>query len=106
VEKVLGGKVDVVLSDMAAPSTGHKQTDHLRIIALCEAALEFSKDILNQGGTFCAKVLQGGTESQLLNEMRKHFKTVRHAKPKSSRSDSSEMYVVALGFRGKNNGQD
>lgn len=101
IEEILGGKVDVVLSDMAAPAMGHKQTDHIRIMALCEAALEFAYDILVPGGAFCAKVLQGGTENQLLNEMKKHFETVRHAKPKASRADSSEMYVLAMGFNGR-----
>jgi 23S rRNA (uridine2552-2'-O)-methyltransferase len=96
---VLGGKVDVVLSDMAAASTGHKQTDHIRIMSLCEAALDFSISILNPGGSFCAKVLQGGTENELLNSMKKNFTTVRHAKPQASRSDSSEMYVLATGFK-------
>ncbi|TNE38006.1 MAG: RlmE family RNA methyltransferase [Alphaproteobacteria bacterium] len=100
IETLLGGKVDVVLSDMAAPSTGHKQTDHLRIMALCEAALDFAYEVLEPGGTFCAKVLQGGTEHELLNAMKQRFATVRHAKPKASRSDSSEMYVLATGFKG------
>lgn len=103
VEKILerlDGKVDVVLSDMAASSSGHRQTDHLKIMALCEAALEFACEILNEGGSFCAKVLQGGTETELLKEMRKHFKTVRHVKPEASRKESSEMYVLATGFKG------
>ncbi len=92
--------VDVVLSDMAAPATGHKQTDHLRIMALCEAALEFAREILSPNGVFIAKVLSGGTEHTLLADMKRDFKTVRHIKPKASRSDSAEMYVVASGFRG------
>lgn len=96
----VGGPVDVVLSDMAAASTGHKNTDHMRIMALCEAALEFAYGVLTPGGAFCAKVLQGGTEHQLLAEMKQHFKTVRHAKPSASRADSSEMYVLATGFKG------
>jgi 23S rRNA (uridine2552-2'-O)-methyltransferase len=103
VEKILerlGGKVNVVLSDMAASASGHKQTDHIKIMALCEAALEFSCDILVEGGSFCAKVLHGGTEGLLLKEMRKHFDVVRHVKPEASRKDSSEMYVLAMGFRG------
>ena len=103
IEKILaqlGGKVNVVLSDMAAASSGHKQTDHLKIMALCEAALDFAMDILEEGGSFCAKVLQGGTENELLREMRKHFTTVKHVKPEASRKDSSEMYVLAMGFKG------
>lgn len=100
IEAVLGGKVNVVLSDMAAPSTGHRQTDHLRIMSLCEAALDFSYTVLEPGGVFCAKVLQGGTEHELLASMKKRFTTVRHAKPAASRSDSSEMYVLATGFKG------
>jgi len=97
----LGGAADVVMSDMAAPATGHNATDHLRIMALCEAALEFAKEVLAPGGAFVAKVLQGGTENDLLAAMKRDFETVRHAKPPASRSDSAEMYVVALGFRGK-----
>ena len=103
VEKILeklDGKVNVVLSDMAASSSGHRQTDHLKIMALCEAALEFAIEILADGGSFCAKVLHGGTEQELLREMRKHFVTVRHVKPQASRKDSSEMYVLAMGFKG------
>lgn len=91
---------DVVLSDMAAPATGHAATDHLRIMALAEAALDFAVRILAPGGAFVAKVLQGGTELDLLNRLKKNFKTVRHAKPPASRADSAEMYVVAQGFRG------
>ena len=98
----LDGKADVVLSDMAAPSTGHAGTDHLRIMALAEAALDFALDVLAPGGAFVAKVLQGGTEQNLLAEMKKCFAAVRHAKPPASRSDSSEIYVVAAGFRGNN----
>lgn len=99
-KETLGGKVDIVLSDMAAPATGHAATDHLKIMALCEAALEFAFEILDTNGIFIAKVLQGGTENQLLQAMKKHFKTVRHVKPPASRSDSAEMYVVATGYRG------
>lgn len=98
IRALLGGPVDVVLSDMAAPATGHKQTDHLRIMALCEAAFEFAKEVLAPGGAFCAKVLQGGTEQQLLGEMRRCFAAVRHVKPEASRAESAEMYVVATGF--------
>ncbi len=97
---LLDGPADVVLSDMAAPATGHPATDHLRIVALCEAALDFAEEVLSPGGAFIAKVLQGGTENELLARMKKIFKTVKHAKPPASRSDSAEMYVVAVGFRG------
>lgn len=93
--------VDVVLSDMAAPTTGHKQTDHLRIMGLCELALDFAREILAPNGVFIAKVLSGGTEHQLLADMKRDFKTVRHIKPKASRADSAEMYVVASGYRGE-----
>ncbi len=93
-----GARVDVVLSDMAAPASGHKRTDHMKIMALCEAALAFACDILAPGGTFVAKVLQGGAENDLLVAMKRSFTTVRHVKPKASRSDSSELYVLATGF--------
>ena len=93
-------RADLVLSDMAAPATGHRQTDHLRIMGLCEAAFEFACEILAPDGVFLAKVLQGGTEDTLLNLMKHSFKTVRHVKPKASRADSSELYVLATGFRG------
>ena len=99
-ESLDGRKADVVLSDMAAPSTGHKQTDHLRIIGLCEAALEFAEDKLEPGGAFLAKVLQGGTEKTLLDKLKLNFEKVRHVKPEASRSDSAELYVLAQGFRG------
>ncbi|MFO1189906.1 MAG: RlmE family RNA methyltransferase [Alphaproteobacteria bacterium] len=101
ITQALGGaKVGVVLSDMAAPATGHTQTDHLRIIALCEAALAFAIEVLAPGGTFVAKVLRGGSEQSLLTEMKRAFAKVRHIKPAASRADSAEMYVVATGFRG------
>lgn len=90
---------DIVMSDMAAPASGHKRTDHLKIMALCEMALDFAGDILRPGGTFLAKVLQGGAESTLLDIMKREFETVRHVKPKASRQDSSELYVLATGFR-------
>ena len=99
IKALLGGKVDVVMSDMAAPATGHKQTDHIRIIALCEAALDFARQVLDTDGIFIAKVLRGGTEQQLLAELKRDFATVKHFKPGASRSDSAEMYVVAMGFR-------
>lgn len=100
VKSWLGGNADVVMSDMAAASSGHKQTDHLRIIALCEAAAEFAFDVLNPGGTFVAKVLAGGAESGLQMLLKQKFGSVANVKPPASRSDSSEKYVVALGFRG------
>ena len=96
----LGGPADVVLSDMAAPSTGHARTDHLRIMALAEAALDFALDVLAPGGAFVAKVLQGGSERTLLDSMRRSFARVAHVKPPASRKDSAELYVVATGFRG------
>ncbi len=100
-KKALNGPADVVLSDMAAKATGHTATDHMRIMDLCELALMFAREVLSPDGIFVAKVLQGGTEHQLLAEMRKLFKTVKHAKPPASRSDSAEMYVIAIGFRGE-----
>jgi 23S rRNA (uridine2552-2'-O)-methyltransferase len=93
------GHADVVLSDMAAPTTGHTRTDHLRIMGLAEAAGYFACDVLRPGGTFIAKVLQGGTERELLDLLKKRFATVRHVKPPASRADSAELYVVATGFR-------
>ncbi len=95
----LGGKADVVMSDMAAASSGHKQTDHLRIIALCEAAAELAFDVLEDGGTFVAKVLAGGAEGELQKKLKQRFATVANVKPPASRADSSEKYVVATGFR-------
>jgi 23S rRNA (uridine2552-2'-O)-methyltransferase len=93
------GHADVVLSDMAAPTTGHTRTDHLRIMGLAEAAGAFACDVLRPGGAFLAKVLQGGTERDLLDMLKKRFATVRHVKPPASRSDSAELYVLATGFR-------
>ena len=100
VRVALDGPADVVLSDMAAPSTGHAKTDHLRIMGLIEIALDFAEQILAPGGTFAAKVLQGGTEAEVLKRLKAGFAKVRHVKPPASRSDSAEMYVVASGFRG------
>ena len=97
----LGGPADVVLSDMAAASSGHKGTDHLRIIALCEAAIEFAFDVLEEGGTFVAKVLAGGAEIGMQNLLKKNFTKVANVKPPASRSDSSEKFVVAMGFKRK-----
>ena len=96
----LGGQADVVMSDMAAASSGHKQTDHLRIIALCEAAAYFAFDTLIEGGTFVAKVLAGGAEGELQKILKQKFAKVANVKPPASRSDSSEKFVVATGFRG------
>jgi 23S rRNA (uridine2552-2'-O)-methyltransferase len=100
VKEWLGGKADVVLSDMAASASGHKQTDHNRIMALCEAAAYFAFDVLEEGGTFVAKVLAGGAEGDLQKLLKQKFTKVAHMKPPSSRSDSSEKFVVATGFRG------
>lgn len=97
----LGGAADVVLSDMAAASSGHKGTDHLRIIALCEAAAYFAFDVLEVGGSFVAKVLAGGAEHELQALLKRNFKKVANVKPPASRSDSSEKFVVAMGYRGK-----
>lgn len=97
----LGGGADVVLSDMAPPSSGQRETDHLRIMALVEAAVDFASEVLNPGGAFVAKVWQGGTESHLLAELKRRFASVKHAKPPASRPESAEVYVVAQGFRGK-----
>ena len=99
-KQLLGGAADVVLSDMAASATGHASTDHLRVMALCEAAFEVAELLLAPGGAFVAKVLKGGTEQTLLDRLKKAFRTVKHAKPPSSRTDSAESYVVAQGYRG------
>ncbi len=97
----LGGhKADLVLSDMAAPTTGHKATDHLRIMGLCETAAEFARNVLAPGGHFLAKVFRGGTENDLLNGLKRDFERVYHVKPPASRSDSAEMYLLAMGYRG------
>lgn len=96
---LLKGPVNLVLSDMAASSTGHPQTDHMRIMALAEEAFLFAQEVLAKEGSFVAKVLQGGTEKELLQLLKKHFEKVYHFKPPASRSDSAEMYVVAIGFR-------
>ena len=96
----LGSPADVVLSDMAAASSGHKQTDHLRIIALCEAAAYFAFDVLDIGGSFVAKVLAGGAEGDLQKLLKQRFTKVANVKPPASRADSSEKFVVAMGYRG------
>ena len=100
----LGGPADGVMSDMAANATGHRKTDHLRIVGLAELAIEFACDVLSPGGFFLAKVLQGGSEGELLTRLKKDFASVRHIKPKASRADSAELYVVATGFRGDGGG--
>ena len=97
----LGGPADVVLSDMAAPASGHRQTDHIRIMALAETAAQFAFEVLAPGGVLVAKVLQGGTEAALLTLLKRHFAKVQHFKPPASRKDSAEMFVVATGFRGE-----
>jgi 23S rRNA (uridine2552-2'-O)-methyltransferase len=97
---LLGGPADLVLSDMAANATGHRKTDHLRIMGLTEAAIEFARSILAPGGGFLAKVLQGGTEGTLLADLKRDFAIVRHVKPAASRAGSAELYVLATGFRG------
>ncbi|MEM7724111.1 MAG: RlmE family RNA methyltransferase [Pseudomonadota bacterium] len=102
----LGGQADVVMSDMAASSSGHKQTDHLRIIALCEAAAYLAFDVLDEGGTFVAKVLAGGAEGDLQKLLKQRFTKVANVKPPASRSDSSEKFVVATGFRGRADADD
>ncbi|WP_169568727.1 RlmE family RNA methyltransferase [Sneathiella limimaris] len=99
VKERLGGPVNAVISDMAAPTTGHRQTDHLRIVYMCELALDFAVDVLAPGGVFIAKVLKGGTENELLDLMKRNFSVVRHAKPEASRPDSREAYVIATGFK-------
>ena len=96
----LGGQADLVLSDMAAPTTGHAQTDHLRIMGLAEVAADFAAEVLAPDGAFVCKLFQGGAEKELLDRLKRDFAKVRHAKPEASRSDSSETYLVATGFRG------
>lgn len=99
--EALGGEADLVMSDMAANTVGHKQTDHLRTMALVEAAALFATEILRPGGTFLAKVLAGGADNTLVAELKRNFATVKHAKPPASRKGSSEWYVVAKGFKGR-----
>lgn len=104
--ELLGGPANLVLSDMAANATGHKKTDHLKIMGLAETALDFARQVLAPGGVFLAKVLQGGTENTLLADMKRDFAVVRHVKPAASRSDSSELYVLATGYRGRSDAPD
>jgi 23S rRNA (uridine2552-2'-O)-methyltransferase len=99
IRSALGAPADVVISDMAAPTTGHRQTDHLRTIALCEAAADFAVTVLRPGGDFLAKVFQGGAEGELLAGLKRNFTAVHHAKPPASRAESVELYLVAKGFR-------
>jgi 23S rRNA (uridine2552-2'-O)-methyltransferase len=98
---MMGGRTDVVLSDMASNTTGHRKTDQLRILGLVEGAAAFASDVLNPGGTFVAKVFQSGADAELLAQLKRDFASVRHVKPASSRQDSSERYVLAMGFRGQ-----
>ena len=97
----LAGDADLVLSDMAANTVGHPQTDHLRTMALVEAGMEFATEVLKPGGAYVAKVLAGGADNNLVAELKRHFTTVKHAKPPASRKDSSEWYVIAQGFKGR-----
>ena len=101
IREALNGPADVVLSDMASPTTGHRATDHLRTLALFEAALETAEDVLKEGGVFVGKVFQGGATPELLAKLKKSFRDVRHVKPPASRAQSVELYLVALGFRGR-----
>jgi 23S rRNA (uridine2552-2'-O)-methyltransferase len=100
IKSLLAGPADVVLSDMAANTTGHSKTDHLKIMALAEAAAEFAREVLAPGGAFLCKVLQGGTEATLLSVLKRDFGSVRHIKPPASRAESAELYLLATGFRG------
>ncbi|MGP1353576.1 MAG: RlmE family RNA methyltransferase [Parasphingopyxis sp.] len=100
-EEALGGEADLVMSDMAANTVGHKQTDHLRTMALVEAAALFATEVLRPGGTFIAKVLAGGADNRLVAELKRNFASVKHAKPPASRKGSSEWYVIAKGFKGR-----
>jgi 23S rRNA (uridine2552-2'-O)-methyltransferase len=99
IKALLGGPADVMLSDMAANATGHRKTDHIRIMALAEAAADFARDVLADGGAFLCKVLQGGTEATLLAQLKRDFASVKHVKPSASRADSAELYLLATGFR-------
>jgi 23S rRNA (uridine2552-2'-O)-methyltransferase len=96
----LGGPPDIVLSDMAAPTTGHRQTDHLRTMHLCEAAADFAISVLPPGGHFLAKTFQGGTEAALLDRLKRNFRSVHHIKPPASRDESVELYLLAKDFKG------
>jgi 23S rRNA (uridine2552-2'-O)-methyltransferase len=100
-QEALGGPADVVLSDMAASTTGHRATDHLRTVALLEAALDTAAAVLKPGGAFVGKIFQGGATGELLARIKKMFREVRHVKPRASRAESVELYLVALGYRGE-----
>jgi len=102
-KEMLGGPADIVMSDMAPPTVGHQRTDHLRIMGLAEAAYAFAKEVLVPGGVFLSKVFMGGADKEFLNLLKKDFEKVKHIKPHASRKDSTEMYVVAKGFKGGNN---
>ena len=102
-KEMMGGLADVVMSDMAANTTGHRKTDQLRIIGLVETAAAFAAEVLNPGGTFLAKVFQSGADAELVGQLKRDYASVRHVKPASSRQDSSERYVLAMGFRGQSN---
>lgn len=104
--EMLDGPADLVMSDMAANATGHRQTDHLKIVALVEMAADFARQVLAPGGAFLAKVLQGGTEGGLLADLKRDFASVKHVKPAASRADSAELYVLATGFRGRPKAED
>ena len=105
IHAALGGhRADLLLSDMAAPTTGHRATDHLRIVALCEVAADFAREVLAPGGSFLAKVFRGGTENKLLADLKRDFAKVQHVKPPASRADSPELYLLATGFRGASAG--
>jgi 23S rRNA (uridine2552-2'-O)-methyltransferase len=106
IQAELGGQADVVLSDMAQPATGHAATDHVRIVALAEAAYDFAQEVLAPGGSFVAKVFQGGAEGDLLAALKRDFAKLRHAKPPASRAESAEVYVVAQGFKAPNRKAD
>lgn len=104
--EALGGEPDMVLSDMAAPTTGHRRTDHLRTMHLCEVAADFAMTVLRPGGHFLAKTFQGGTETGLLDDLKKNFRTVHHVKPQASRAESVELYLLARDFRGRTDQQE
>lgn len=105
-EEALGGPADIVLSDLAAPTTGHRRTDHIRTMHLCEVAADFAISVLKPGGHFLAKTFQGGTEGGLLDMLKRHFATVHHIKPPASREESVELYILAKGFKGRTDGDE
>lgn len=105
-EEALGGPADIVLSDLAAPTTGHRRTDHIRTMHLCEVAADFAISVLKPGGHFLAKTFQGGTEGELLDTLKRNFATVHHIKPPASREESVELYILAKGFKGRADGNE